>query len=325
MGVVRDALDAAGRTLILVIAWIFPGQGAQVVGMGKEMAAAFPAARQVYQRANDALQFDLSAVCWDGPDSSLRQTEITQPALLTTSVACFTVLEDAGQRPAMAAGLSLGEYTALVCARAMAFEDAVRIVRSRGRFMADAAAGRPTAMAAILGLTADEVRRVCAEASAVGVVEPSNFNSPGQIVIAGEDAAVRRGIALAKAAGARRAVMLPVSAPFHTSLMAPAAERLAAALASVPIAAPAIPLVSNVTAQPVASPDDVRRLLVTQVSSPVRWDDSVRTMAGAGADVFVEIGPGTSLSSMVRKTVDRARTLNVSDPRSLEGTLRALQ
>ncbi len=307
-----------------MIAWVFPGQGAQVVGMGREMARTFPRAREIYQRADAALAFDLSRVCWEGPDDTLKQTEITQPALLTTSVACFTVLQDAGQRPSIAAGLSLGEYSALVCAGALAFEDAVRTVRSRGRFMQDAAAGKATAMAAILGLDADAVRAVCTEASAAGVVEPSNFNSPGQVVIAGEEAAVRQGIALAKAAGARRAVMLPVSAPFHTSLMAPAAERLAEALAAVSITAPSFPLVSNVTAQAVTSPDDIRRLLVAQVASPVRWDESVRTMAAAGAEVFVEIGPGTSLSGMVRKTVEGVRTLNVGDPASLDGTLRAL-
>jgi [acyl-carrier-protein] S-malonyltransferase len=307
-----------------VIAWIFPGQGAQVVGMGKEMAREFPRAREVFERADAALALDLARICWDGPDETLKQTEITQPALLTTSVACLTVLRDAGHRPAIAAGLSLGEYTALVCAGALDFDDAVRTVRSRGRFMQEAAAGKTTAMAAILGLDADAVRRVCAEASAAGVVEPSNFNSPGQVVIAGEEAAVVRGIALAKAAGARRAVMLPVSAPFHTSLMAPAAERLAETLASVPITTPSLPVVSNVTAEAVTSADDIRRLLVAQVASPVRWDDSVRTMAQAGADVFVEIGPGASLSGMVRRTVEGARTLSVEDPASLQVTLGAL-
>ncbi|HEY3248675.1 MAG TPA: ACP S-malonyltransferase [bacterium] len=307
-----------------MIAWIFPGQGAQVVGMGKEMAREFPRAREVFERADAALALDLARICWDGPDETLKQTEITQPALLTTSVACLTVLRDAGHRPAIAAGLSLGEYTALVCAGALDFDDAVRTVRSRGRFMQEAAAGKTTAMAAILGLDADAVRRVCAEASAAGVVEPSNFNSPGQVVIAGEEAAVVRGIALAKAAGARRAVMLPVSAPFHTSLMAPAAERLAETLASVPITTPSLPVVSNVTAEAVTSADDIRRLLVAQVASPVRWDDSVRTMAQAGADVFVEIGPGASLSGMVRRTVEGARTLSVEDPASLQVTLGAL-
>lgn len=297
---------------------MFPGQGTQVVGMGKAMADAFPSARETFARADDALSFGLTRVCWDGPEETLRQTEITQPALLATSVACMAVLLEAGRRPALAAGLSLGEYTALVCAGAMQFEDALRVVRARGKFMQEAAGDRKTAMAALLGLDAETVRRVCAEASAAGVVEPSNFNSPGQVVIAGEEAAVTEGIARAKAAGAKRAVLLPVSAPFHTSLMAPAAERLAEVLATVPVAAPAVPVISNVTAQAVGGPDEIVRLLVAQVASPVRWDDSVRTMAGSGADVFVEIGPGTALSGMIRKTVEGVRTLHVEDPKSLD-------
>jgi [acyl-carrier-protein] S-malonyltransferase len=320
----RDPLDDGGRGR-LVIAWVFPGQGAQVVGMGSKMARAFQPAHAVFMRANEALGFDLAQVCWDGPDETLRQTEVTQPALLTTSVALLTVLREAGHAPALAAGLSLGEYTALVCTGAMEFEAAVRVVRSRGQFMAEAAAGRATAMAAILGLDADAVRAVCAAASHAGVVEPSNFNSPGQVVIAGDEAAVQAGIAMAKAAGARRAVLLPVSAPFHTSLMAPAAERLGVALATVAINAPTVPVVSNVTAQPVAAPDEIRRLLVAQVASPVRWDESVRTMTAAGTEVFVEIGPGTSLSGMIRKTVDGVRTLHIEDPKSLDETLRVLQ
>lgn len=332
----RDALDIGGsgeRRVVVatesrshgLTAWVFPGQGAQVVGMGKAMAQAFPSARDVFARADDALSFGLTQVCWDGPEQTLRQTEVTQPALLATSVACMTVLQEAGARPDLAAGLSLGEYTALVCAGAMRFEDALKVVRARGRFMQDAAANRRTAMAAVLGLDAEAVRRVCAEASAAGVVEPSNFNSPGQVVIAGEEAAVADGIARAKAAGARRAVLLPVSAPFHTSLMAPAADRLAEVLATVPVTAPAVPVISNVTAQPVGRPDDIVRLLVAQVASPVRWDDSVRTMAASGAETFVEIGPGTALSGMIRKTVEHVRTLHVEDPKSLEDTLRVLK
>ncbi|HEV8353631.1 MAG TPA: ACP S-malonyltransferase [bacterium] len=321
----RDALDDGAGERELVIAWVFPGQGAQVVGMGREMAQAFPSAHDVFMRANEALGFDLARVCWDGPDDALRQTEVTQPALLTTSTALFTVLREAGHAPSLAAGLSLGEYTALVCTGAMDFEPAVRVVRSRGAFMTSAAAGRPTAMAAILGLDADAVRAVCVAASHAGVVEPSNFNSPGQVVIAGDEAAVREGMAQAKTAGARRAVLLAVSAPFHTSLMAPAAARLAEALAAVAITAPAVPVVSNVTAQPVAAPDEIRRLLVAQVASPVRWDDSVRTMAAAGTETFVEIGPGTTLSGLIRQTLDGVRTLHVEDPKSLDETLQALQ
>lgn len=308
----------------MTIAFVFPGQGAQYAGMGKAMAETFPQARDVFRRADDVLTFPLSRLCWDGPDDALRQTENTQPAILTTSVACLAVLQSRGVTPAMAAGLSLGEYTALVCAQAMRFEDALAVVRGRGRFMQEAAEGRRTAMAAILGLDAQAVRRVCEAASPQGVVEPSNYNSPGQIVIAGDADAVQEGIRLAKAAGAKRAVLLPVSAPFHTSLMAPAARRLAEVLAGVAIQPAAIPVVSNVTAQPVAQPEEIRRRLTEQVASAVRWDESVSAMSASGATTFVEIGPGTTLSGLIRKTTPAARVAHVEDPASLEETAREL-
>jgi [acyl-carrier-protein] S-malonyltransferase len=289
------------------------------------MAAMYGLARDVFRRADEVLGFPLSRLCWDGPDDDLRLTENTQPALLATSIGCLAVLQSRGITPSMAAGLSLGEYTALVCARAMRFEDALTVVRRRGRFMQEAADGRRTAMAAILGLDAQAVARVCGMAASRGVVEASNFNSPGQIVIAGDEDAVREGMRLAKAAGAKRAVLLPVSAPFHTSLMRPAGERLAEVLAGVPISTAAIPVVSNVTAQPVRDPEDIRRLLVDQVASPVRWDDSVKTMAAAGTTTFVEIGPGTALSGLIGKTVPSARIAHVEDPASLDESVRMLE
>lgn len=306
------------------IAFVFPGQGAQYAGMGKAMAEAFPQARDIFRRADDVLGFPLSRLCWEGPDDALRQTENTQPAILTTSLACLAVLRSRGVTPGMAAGLSLGEYTALVCAQAMRFEDALAVVRRRGAFMQEAAEGRRTAMAAILGLDAQAVRRVCEAASPRGVVEPSNFNSPGQIVIAGDADAVQEGIRLAKAAGAKRAVLLPVSAPFHTSLMAPAARRLAEVLAGVAIQPAAIPVVSNVTAQPVAQPEEIRRRLTEQVATAVRWDESVSAMSGSGVTTFVEIGPGTTLSGLIRKTAPTARVAHVEDPASLEETAHEL-
>ncbi len=309
----------------MTIAFVFPGQGAQYAGMGKAMAAAYPAAREVFARADAELGFALSQMCWEGPEEDLKQTHNTQPAILTTSLACLAVLQSRGVVPAMVAGLSLGEYTALVCAGSMREEDAVGVVRRRGQFMQDAASGRRTAMAAILGLDAQAVRQVCARASSRGVVEPSNYNSPGQIVIAGDEDAVHEGIALAKDAGAKRAVLLPVSAPFHTSLMRPAAQRLAKALADVPIREARIPVVSNVTAQPVQVPGEIRRLLIEQVSSPVRWDESVTAMARAGVRTFVEVGPGTALSGLIRKTVPAARVAHVDDPVSLEETVRGLE
>lgn len=307
-----------------MIAFVFPGQGAQYVGMGQEIARTFPEARAVFDHADAVLGTRLSALCWAGPDDLLRQTEHTQPAILATSMACLAVLQARGVRPLVAAGLSLGEYSALVAAGALQVADALPLVRQRGRFMREAAAGRRTAMAAILGLDPQAVASVCARASAKGVVEPSNYNSPGQVVIAGDEEAVREAMALAKAAGARRAVLLPVSAPFHTSLMRPAAERLAPLLQQVGLAAPSVPVVSNVAAQPAQDPEEIRRLLIAQVASPVRWDDSVRAMAGMGVQTFVELGPGSTLSGLIRKTVPGARTLRVEDRATFEETMAQL-
>lgn len=301
----------------MTIAFVFPGQGAQYAGMGKALAAASVEARRVFERADTALGFSLSALCWEGPDEALRQTENTQPAILATSIACLAALQAQGAAPAMVAGLSVGEYAALVCAQAMRLEDALTVVRRRGVAMQEAAKGRQTAMAAILGLRASAVRHVCQQAASRGVVEPSNFNSPDQIVIAGDTLAVEEAIRLAKTAGAKRAVPLPVSAPFHTSLMRPASEHLASVLATVTISEPVVPVLSNVTAQPVREPAEIRRLLVEQVANPVRWDESVMAMASAGVDTFVEIGPGTSLSGLIRKILPSPRITHVEDPASL--------
>lgn len=308
-----------------VIAFVFPGQGAQYVGMGADLAQAFPESAAVFQRAGAALDLDLQRLCWQGPEETLSQTEYTQPAILTSSCAALAALSARDCRPGVVAGLSLGEYSALVCAGVLTFEDALRVVRSRGRLMQSAVQDRPTAMAAIIGLDAPAVQRVCAVAARHGVVEPTNYNSPGQVVIAGDEVAVREAIALAKSAGARRAVLLPVSAPFHTSLMRPAAERLASVLEPIPLTDTAIPVVSNVTAQPVTTGAEIRRLLVAQVATAVRWEESVRTMAAAGATTFVEVGPGTSLTGMIRKTVTDVRTLHVEDRTSLEDTVRQLR
>jgi len=309
----------------MTIAFVFPGQGAQHAGMGKALAAASHPARQIFARADAALGFALSALCWDGPEETLRQTENTQPAILATSVACLAALQAHGVAPSLVAGLSVGEYAALVCAQALRLEDALAVVRRRGILMQEAAAGRQTAMAAILGLREPAVVQVCREAAFRGVVEPSNFNSPDQIVIAGDADAVHEAVRLAKAAGAKRAVLLPVSAPFHTSLMRSASVKLAEVLAGVTISAPVIPVVSNVTAQPIRQPAEIRRLLVEQVASPVRWDASVSAMAAEGVDTFVEIGPGTTLSGLIRKTVPSARVTNVNDPASLQAVVQVLQ
>jgi len=282
---------------------VFPGQGAQYVGMGRELAERFPEARAVFERASAALGFDVYRLCVDGPEEALRSTVNTQPAILVTSLACLATLP---AEPEMAAGLSLGEYTALVCAGALLLEDAVRLVRRRGEHMEKATAGRDTMMAAVMGLTADEARALCAAHAHLGVVEPANFNSPGQVVIGGDTPAVQEVLLAARGAGARRCVPLAVSAPFHTSLMRTAAERLAADVERTPIQAARIPVVANASAAPVRGPDEIRRALLDQVASPVLWEQSVRTMEEAGVRRFVEVGPGTTLSGMIRKTVPAA-------------------
>ncbi len=306
-----------------MIAFVFPGQGAQYVGMGQSIAARYPGAAALFARASSVLGFDLLALCAQGPEARLRATENTQPAVLVTALACAAALEAHGVRPGAVAGLSLGEYAALVSAGVLDFEDAVWLVRQRGLFMQEAAAGRETAMAALIGLEAEQVERLCAAHRHLGVVEPANYNGAGQIVIGGDAAAVRATADAARAAGARRAVLLAVSAPFHTSLMAPAAERLAAALERVRMADAAVPVVSNVTAEPVRSAEEIRRLLVRQVVSPVRWEESVRRLAAMGVSTCVEAGPGTTLSGLIKKTVPLA-VLHTEDVASLERTLEAL-
>jgi len=307
-----------------MIALVFPGQGAQYVGMGRAVAAAYPAARDVFDRASAALGQDLLALVSDGPEERLRATENTQPAVLVTDLACAAALAAHGIRPTMAAGLSLGEYAALVVAGALALEDAVCLVRQRGQFMQEAAAGRATAMAALIGMEAANVEALCARHRHLGVVEPANYNGAGQIVIGGDAAAVQATVAAARGAGARRAVLLAVSAPFHTSLMAPAAERLAEALRMVPLRDADLPVISNVTGGEVRAAEEIRTLLVRQVTAPVRWEASVRRMAALGASVFVEAGPGTTLSGLIRKTVP-VPVFHVDDPATLEETLRSLR
>ena len=304
----------------MTTAAVFPGQGAQYVGMGAGLASRFPEAHAVFDRAGAALGFDLLALCAGGPEEALRQTANTQPAILTASLACLATLPLA---PTCAAGMSLGEYTALVCAGAMALEDAVRLVRLRGTYMQEACAGCDTMMAAVIGLDADQIRRLCAEYQHLGVVEPSNFNSPGQTVIGGETAAVRAALGAATARGARRTIPLAVSAPFHTSLMRQAADRLAGDLERLPIRTARIPVFANVSAAPVREPDEIRRTLLAQVASPVLWEQSVRAMHAAGVRLFVEVGPGTSLSGMIRRTVP-AETRQVDDVASRDAAVRAL-
>ena len=316
MGRLRDPLGRGGVTVAAVV----PGQGAQYVGMGRELAERHPEAREVFRRASHAAGVDLYRLCAEGPDDVLKQTENTQPAILTASLACLATVPLA---PACAAGLSLGEYTALVCADAVSLEDAVRLVRLRGRYMQEACRGLDTMMAAVIGLDGDRVRAVCEAHVHLGVVEPSNFNSPGQVVVGGATAAVRAVLEAAKTAGARRAMPLAVSAPFHTRLMAPAAERLAADLDALPLRDARIPVFANVSAGPVRTAAEIRRALLAQVASPVRWEESVRAMRADGVDLFIEVGPGTTLGGMIRRTVDAA-TCHVEDAASRDETLARL-
>ena len=287
-----------------MIAFVFPGQGSQSAGMGKDLADSFPVAKQAFAEANDAVGFDLAKLCFEGPDDALKLTANTQPAILAVSVAALRVLQaETGLRPAFAAGHSLGEYSALVCAGALSFADALRTVRQRGSFMQEAVPVGTGAMAAMLGIERGELEAICADAAQGEVVSPANFNSPGQIVIAGHAGAVARAIELAKERGFRKAMPLPVSAPFHCALMKPAAERLAGVLAGVAINDPAVPVVSNVEATPNCEGKRISALLVEQVCAPVRWEESVQAMAGLGVTRFIEIGPGKVLSGLVKRIV----------------------
>ncbi|HMN01292.1 MAG TPA: ACP S-malonyltransferase [Geobacter anodireducens] len=295
-------------------AFIFPGQGSQYAGMGKDLADTFPVARQVFEEADDALGSSLSRLCFEGPEEQLKLTANTQPAILTTSVAAFRVLQaETGLTADFLAGHSLGEYSALVAAGALGFADAVRTVRARGTFMQEAVPVGEGAMAAMLGIEPAVLAEICAEAAQGEVVSPANFNSPGQIVIAGNTGAVNRAIEIAKAKGFRKAMLLPVSAPFHSSLMVPAGERLAEVLAAVAVGDLVAPVVTNVEATPNSDKGRVKELLVRQVSAPVLWDASVREMVSLGVTRFVEIGPGKVLSGLVKRIEKEAGTANVED------------
>ena len=306
-----------------MIAFVFPGQGAQYIGMGVDLAQHFASARQVFDEASEALGFDLLELCRRGPDERLRATENTQPAILACSVAVAAVLAEHGVRPHLTAGLSLGEYSALVAASAMTLSDAVRVVHQRGRFMQDAADRHETVMAAVLGLDAEKVVDICR--TTPGLVEAANFNAPGQVVIAGEVRAVEAACRRLREAGAKRAVRLAVSAPFHTSLMRPAADALAPVLRRTPIVPPSIPVVSNVTAEPVQDPDAIHAALVDQVASPVRWEQSMRTLHRLGASIFVETGPGTTLAGLIKRTVPGAAIVSIENQATLELALPALR
>jgi len=312
------------------LAFVFPGQGSQYLGMGKELADQYPVAAEVFAQADAKLGFPISHLCFHGPEEDLGRTINTQPAILTTSVACLRMLEAKGVSPAVVAGHSLGEYSGLVAAGSLDFGAAVTLVRERGRLMTEAVPPGLGGMVALLGLERGKVEEVCREASAresypPEIVEPANFNCPGQVVVAGNDAALERVAVLAKKAGAKRAMRLNVSGPFHTSLMGDAAQGLKAALALVTVREPAVPLVANISGDYVQTSGGVRDALISQVCGAVRWDDSIQRMARTGVDTFIEVGPGKVLSGLIRKIAPEARTLNVEDRASLENTLAILR
>jgi [acyl-carrier-protein] S-malonyltransferase len=303
------------------IAFLFPGQGSQSVGMGKELAARYPSAKQTFAEADAALGYALSTLCFEGPEDKLRMTEVTQPAILTASVAALRVLREQGVEPGFVTGHSLGEYSAHVAAGTLDFADAVGIVRNRGRYMQAAVPAGQGAMAAVVGLSLAEVEAACQQAAQGQVVAPANINSPGQVVISGHAAAVGRAAELVKQRGAKRAVMLPVSAPFHCALMQPAQERLAADLKAAAFHPMRVPLVTNVDAEVIESSEKARDALIRQVTGAVQWEKSMRALIAAGVETFVEVGPGKVLCGLMRQ-IDRAPTcLNVEDPASLEKTL----
>jgi len=292
--------------------------------MGKALVEAQPALRAVYEEASSVLGYDVAALCFEGPIERLNLTEYTQPALLVSSMAALRALDPMGLIPAAVAGHSLGEYSALVAAGGLTYRDAVAVVQKRGRYMAEAVTPGTGLVAALLGLTGEVVKEVCGEASSMGIVAAANFNSPGQIVIAGEKAAVERAIELAKTKGCKKAIPLPVSVPVHTPLMQKAADRLAADLRMVNWSDLKVPLINNAEAKALTKAREIEASLIRQLPSSVLWEDSIKTMAAMGITRFVEVGPGTVLSGLIKRILPQATTLTVNDPKSLEATRIAL-
>ena len=292
--------------------------------MGKALVEAQPALRGVYEEASSVLGYDVAALCFEGPIERLNLTEYTQPALLVSSMAALRTLDPMGLIPSAVAGHSLGEYSAIVAAGGITYRDAVAVVQKRGRYMAQAVTPGTGLVAALLGLTGEVVKEVCGEASSIGIIAAANFNSPGQIVIAGEKAAVERAIELAKTKGCKKAIPLPVSVPVHTPLMQKAADRLAADLRMVNWSDLKVPLINNAEAKALTKAHEIEASLIRQLPSSVLWEDSIKTMAAMGITRFVEVGPGTVLSGLIKRILPQATTLTVNDPKSLEATRIAL-
>jgi [acyl-carrier-protein] S-malonyltransferase len=306
------------------IAFLFPGQGSQAVGMGKDLAEKYPIARQTFEEADEALGYKLSQLCFEGPEEQLRLTEVTQPAILTASLAALRVLEGRVPGPAYVAGHSLGEYSAHVAAGTIRFADAVRTVRYRGKYMQEAVPVGMGAMAAILGMDVEKVKAVCHDAAQGEVCDPANINSPQQIVISGHTSAVERAAKLASERGAKRAQLLTVSAPFHCSLMKPAQDRLEVDLNALTLHKPGFPVVSNVDAKLISDFDSARDALIRQVTGSVKWDQSMRLLMASGVQTFVEVGPGKVLCGLMRQIDRTRRCANVGDEASLQKALEQL-
>lgn len=306
-------------------AFIFPGQGSQYIGMGREFIENFSEARQVFDEAGSVLGYDLANLCLHGPAERLNLTENTQPAILVVSIAILRVLEKKGVNADAAAGHSLGEYTAVTAAGGLDFKDAVGLVKKRGRFMQEAVPEGTGLMAAILGMDREAVEKTCLEASNNGIVAPANYNSPGQVVIAGEKKAVEKAMELAKAGGAKKVVPLAVSVPSHCIMMKQAGEQLAIELGRITIRDLRIPIVNNADAKFVARAQEIKASLVRQISSPLYWEDSIKAMTAKGFDTFIEIGPGKVLSGLVKRIAPEAKIMNVEDIKGMNECLQALE
>ncbi|HZJ82361.1 MAG TPA: ACP S-malonyltransferase [Clostridia bacterium] len=307
------------------IAFIFPGQGAQHVGMGKELYDNFNIVKELFDKTNDILEENISNLCFNGPEEELLKTENTQPAILAVSIAAMMALKENGINPYMVAGLSLGEYSALVAAEALTFEDAIPLVRKRGQFMQEAVPFGVGGMAAIIGLSGEKVEECCKLAEDMGTVVPANYNCPGQIVVSGHKQAVEKVCILAKEMGAKRGIILPVSAPFHSPLLEPAGLKLKKELEGIHINKPKMVLVSNVYATPEDNPVKIGENLVKQVSNPVRWEDTIRYMMDQGINTFIEVGPGKALNGFLKKISKDIEAYNVGNMDSLEKTLKGLE
>lgn len=307
------------------LACIFPGQGAQYTGMGKEIADNYIEAMRIFDLASERLGIDMKKLCFEGNEEELKKTENTQPSILTASIAILEVLRLRGIQPQVTAGLSLGEYSALVASKAISFVDAVALVKKRGKYMQEAVPAGSGTMAAIMGMERESVQECLEMASGYGVVEAANYNCPGQIVIAGHTRAVEHACRIMKEKGAKRTIMLPVSAPFHSSLLKPAGDRLALDLESMNINDNEVPVVSNVSAQVIMDKYQIKKSLIEQVSNSVLWEDSIKHMADMGVDTFVEVGPGKTLSAFVKKIDKSLYVYNVEDIESLENTIASIK